>query len=192
MGRAQRRDARQVPALATALALAASLAHAQPGQPLDDPFIANTDTAGSQRKPDVAAADDGRFVVAWEGIGPGDVDGGIFYRRFLADGTALDATDRRANTTVAGIQSNPAVAMDAAGNFILAWDTAGGTQISAREFLADGTPVTGTEFVVTLDVTAIDPDVATTGSGNFVVVWLAGSGDLDVWPSATWAARPRA
>jgi hypothetical protein len=51
------------------------------GSPSGPEFQVNSYTTGQQRYPSVAPSADGRFVVAWEGPGPGDVSD-IFGRRF--------------------------------------------------------------------------------------------------------------
>src|SRR5437016_5448976 len=48
------------------------------------------------------------------------------------------------NTTIAGTHSDPRVAADAAGNYVVVWSTpvSGGASIVARMYNADGTPRT--------------------------------------------------
>lgn len=71
----------------------------------------------------VAIADDGTFIVAWEGSGPEDADG-IYARRYDLNGTEIEVSPFSVNNGIgtAGPQSNPDVAMNATGEFVIAWD----------------------------------------------------------------------
>jgi hypothetical protein len=90
------------------------------GTPSGPAFRVNSVTAGSQRRPTVAAAAAGGFVVAWDGAGPGDAQG-IWARRFNAAGAPL-GSDFLVNTTLDGDQLNPAIAMEPGGAFVVAWE----------------------------------------------------------------------
>ena len=82
----------------------------------------------------------------------------------------------RVNTQTLGDQRSPAVATDAAGNFVLVWPSQGqdGSDygIFGQRYASSGTPV-GPEFRVntfTLN-SQFAPSVAADSSGNFVVMW---------------------
>ncbi len=77
------------------------------------------------------------------------------------------------NTYTTGSQSAPAVAVDAHGDFMAVWSTAGA--IAARSFSAAGM-ARGDEVVVASADSPAAPDVAASADGEFVVVWQ-GSGD---------------
>ena len=82
----------------------------------------NTSATGDQSNAVIAMqAGSSAFVVAWQGQGAGDADG-IFFRRFLADATAQDGTERLATLGSTGSEVNPGVAMDASGNFVVVWE----------------------------------------------------------------------
>ncbi len=83
------------------------------------------------------------------------------------------------NSSTAGNQDSPAVAMDASGNYVVAWTTYGQSgdrsadgNIMARQFNRLGKPL-GTEVVVNtyLSGSQVQPAVAMDPEGNFVVVW---------------------
>ncbi len=93
------------------------------GIALGDEIRVNLTTAGYQGAPAVAAMPDGGFVVVWQGNGSGD-DSGIFMRRFDEFG-APNALEVAVNTTVAGGQLRPALAIAAGGEIIVVWDGAG-------------------------------------------------------------------
>jgi hypothetical protein len=150
---------------------------ASTGTPLGGEFQVNTYTTGNQEQPAVAVAPDGTFVVVWESgdyYGPTQ-DGsrfGIFGRRFDATGTAL-GPDFQVNTYTTGSQADPALAMDAAGNFVVAWESDYYSQngIFAQHFTG-GLP-DGPEFQVSTPTTAFPdaPAVAAGADGRFVFAW---------------------
>ena len=68
----------------------------------------------------MAADADGDFVVAWQSFGQDGSIYGIFARRFSSAGAAL-ASEFQVNTYTTDIQSCPSVAVDADGDFVVAW-----------------------------------------------------------------------
>lgn len=153
-------------------------------------FRVNATTAGTQSKPVVASSPDGSFVVVWQSEGaPGDP--AVRARRYDRTGVPLGGEMVVSGTTpvfhsgpVQGAASPgptrltpafsapPAVAMNAAGEFLVVWaGPAGAIDIRARLFRRTGTPA-GPEIVVNT-TTAGDqalPAVAAL-AGGFVVVW---------------------
>ncbi len=138
----------------------------------------------AQTQPTVAGSAAG-FVVAWnseEQDGEGD---GIFARRFDVDGAAIDLTTVPVNTTTAGYQRQPAVAMATSGTWVAAWNgqstTAGSTSdVYARIFPASGLP--GSELVLNSTTTNVQerPALAVLPFANdFVAVWQSRSQDGD-------------
>ena len=97
--------------------------YAAGGAPLGGEIAVNTTTAGNQVNPSVATMPDGGFVVTWNGAGDGD-DTGVFLRRFDAYGTP-HGPELRVNTTAAGAQAQPAVAVARGGEIVVAWTGAG-------------------------------------------------------------------
>jgi hypothetical protein len=152
------------------------------GTPLGGEFAVNTYTAGDQGfgsrfEPSVAMTPGGRFVVAWDGAGPGDVQGS-FARVFDAGGAPAGA-EFRVNTYTTGTQYFPDLGIDDVGHFVVAWRDsaqegtgATGFGIFAQRFLADGTP-RGGEFHVNAFTTSFQgfPSVSADAVGNFVVAW---------------------
>ena len=84
------------------------------------------------------------------------------------------------NTYTTGWQSDPAVAVNADGDFVVAWTSKGGTgqadRVMARRFGPSGTPV-GPEVAVNTNAYAsqLHPAVTATHGGEFVVVWSGGN-----------------
>jgi hypothetical protein len=100
---------------------------------------------------------------------------------------ALPAPEPEAqiNTFTRDHQRYPSVAADAAGNYIVTWESYQQEDLDwniyAQRFTADGTPL-GTEFRVNQDARNFhtDSSVAMDDEGNFVVVWTQGP-DAFVW-----------
>jgi len=158
-----------------AIALAPSAAWPQ-GSPIGSEFRVNTYTTAAQWHADVAADPAGNFVVVWDGTGEGDNTSGIFGQRFASSGAALGA-EFRVNTATIAAQSAPSVAADSAGNFVVAWSSAGGyggppSDIFAQRYASSGAPL-GPEFRVNTFTTSsqLFVTVAAAAAGDFVVVW---------------------
>src|SRR5699024_6024784 len=88
---------------------------------------------------------------------------GVFAQRYDADGTA-DGTAFRVNTTTTGDQADSAVAMDAAGDFVVSWTDLSGADgdgwgVFARRYHAGGTAY-GTAFRVNTTTTDHQGDPA--------------------------------
>ena len=145
-------------------------------------FLVNSITADNQINPAVAMDDAGNFVVTWAS-NLQDGDGyGVYAQRFNAAGVAQGA-EFLVNTTTAGGQSTPAIAMAADGRFVITW-TGGGQDpdassgIYAQRFDASGV-AQGGEFRVntyttgTQQLTSIGMD----NGGNFVITWASDAQD---------------
>jgi hypothetical protein len=145
------------------------------GAKLGSEFRVNVTITGSQTAPAVAMDSDGDFVVAWQSAGQDGSGEGIYARQFTAGGVALGG-EFRVNTSTTNDQTSPAVAVDANGNFAIAWQSNGtdssGYGIFARQFGANGIAA-GSEFQVNtytlLQQTA--PSIAMDLNGDFAIVW---------------------
>lgn len=144
-------------------------------------FQVNSFTLNSQVYPAVGVDPDGGFVVAWTGYNSGGTDNSgtsIQARRFDALDLPLGA-DFQVNTYTTFIQRQPAVAVDANGSFVVAWESIGSSgtdsdssSLHARRFAADGGALGG-EFQVNTYTTSYQDfaALAATPSGDFVVTW---------------------
>jgi len=137
-------------------------------------------------EPSVSADADGDFVVVWrdslEDDGSGTPYGYLIQgRRFTSGGApAADQFQVGSATTGYALESEPSVATDTEGNFVVVWrdlyapGLPYGPTIEGRRFAADGTPrddqfqvgSTTTEYVY-----EGEPSVAMDADGDFVVVW---------------------
>ena len=95
------------------------------GVPLGPDFRVEQYTTSFAGTPDVAFDADGDFVITWWYGGAVDGSGrGVFARRFDSSGTAT-GSEFRINTHTSGNQWLPSLAMDPAGNFVVAWFSEG-------------------------------------------------------------------
>ena len=126
----------------------------------------------------------GEYIVAFSGMGPGDIQG-VFARRFDATNTPL-GNQFLVNVTTTGNQLEPSAAMGAGGESVVAWsgkgvgDSDGG--VFVRLFDNTGTAVSGEIRVnQTIPSFQINPTVAKAADGSFIVTWSGkGVGDPDV------------
>ena len=116
----------------------------------------------------------GNTVAVWTSYDSDGTDFNIYARRFDAKGTQV-GTVLPVNTTRANTQNLPQVAVDAAGNFVVVWqgyDADGSYGIFARRYYADGTARDTLEFPVGQSTgNQVNPQVAMSPGGDFVVVW---------------------
>ncbi len=146
---------------------------ASDGSKVGEELLVNTYTTGDQLEPAVAAAADGRFVVAWQSSGSG-----IRAQRFEADGSPLD-DELQVDSHTTFNATDPVVAAAADGDFVVAWTSDGSngsdtsfTSIQGQRFSASGAP-TGDQFQVNTYTTdeQVRPSIATVAAGGFAVVW---------------------
>jgi len=155
------------------------------GAVLGSEFQVNTVIGEDDQLPRVAMNDSGAFVVVWEGI---DQDGNlhVYSRRFDATGTALGKDQEVTSTpiSVATASTKPAVAMDALGNYVVAWenfdDINADEDIYARRFSANGV-ASSTEFRVNSTIANDQAAVAiaANSAGDFVISWQSAAQDGD-------------
>jgi hypothetical protein len=145
------------------------------GQPLDDEFVVHQYTADFQGSPDVGMDGLGRFVVVWQSWGQ-DGDGfGIFGRLFDGNGAPL-GPEFQVNSTSAGHQMQPAVAVEDQGDFMVVWTSDGqdgdSTGVYGQRFDRSGSFL-GSEFRVNFISQGRQerPDIAKDVLGNFMVCW---------------------
>jgi hypothetical protein len=135
-------------------------------------FQVNVTTAGDQVHPAVAATPDGSFMVVWRGgTFPLQQDNQAdVYGRFYDSAGNPRGGELRLNETVPGTQSEPRVAVNSAGEFMVVWDDSGkGAQ--GRLFSADGSPLTGEITLAGGPNLQLHPDVTADPAGGFLVVW---------------------
>lgn len=159
------------------------------GNPIGIEFQVNTETRGEQINPSVAIDESGNFVVAWqsESRDSKDKDGyGIYAKRYSSNGSPT-TKDILVNSTTRGDQVDPSVAIDAAGNFTIAWASENGDGdgygIFGQRFFDNGSR-DGNEFRVNQQGSndQTNPAIALTPSSDYVVTWQTenNSGNIDI------------
>jgi hypothetical protein len=151
------------------------------GVPVADSFAVSTARITSLTRPAVAINTLGCFVIVWDGDPNRAGDDDIHGRLYDPNGTPR-GTPFLVNTTRAGAQQWPQVALDDTGEFIIVWqddtqDPNVATELFARRFDAEGRPA-GEEFRLNTCVPDKQryPDVAAAG-GRFVAVWESNGQD---------------
>ncbi len=150
--------------------------------PAGPEFQVNTYTTNDQgafHGPSVAADAAGNFVVVWQR----QSFQGAAARRYSSNGTPLGA-EFVVNGDEYEKAGKPEVAADAAGNFVVVWesyDCEGYNGVCARRFDSSGAPL-GTQFKVDgVSYYGFNPKVAAAPAGSFVVVWAqSGGGEIPV------------
>jgi len=146
--------------------------YASDGSAEGSEFQVNTYTHVNQASPSVALDSRGDFVVVWwsNGSAGSDTSGSsIQGQRFASNGTPL-GSEFQVNTSTAGNQINPAVAMRPDGDFVVVW---GPTPFKGQRFSSSGSPI-GSEFSVNTHPApsgSLSAKVAVSSGGDFVVTW---------------------
>ena len=147
------------------------------GTPRGSEFQVNTFTTSHQNRSSVAMDADGDFVITWMSDGQDGSGYGVYGQRYAADGTP-QGSEFQVNTYTTGDQGYPSVAMEAEGDFVVAWSSDGqdGSNygVYGQYFAADGTPQ-GSEFQVNTYTTGWQgyPSVAMDTDGDCVVTWVS-------------------
>lgn len=136
--------------------------------------LVNNVTAGNQEKPALAMNGSGTFAIAWASFTDFNSIYDIkvkLYKNNLPVGNEI-----LVNTFTEGTQTNPEIAMDPAGNFIVVWDSwfqdGSDRGVYAQRFDPNGNKV-GNEFranVVT-QFSQTRPAVKYLSNGNIVIIW---------------------
>ena len=138
-------------------------------------FAVNTYTTDSQSSPSIAMDAGGDFVISWNSWNQDGSGLGIYAQRYNADGNAAGG-EFAVNTTISGFQESPSIAMDADGDFVIAWHSYGQdgdvNGIYARRYNANGSAAGG-EFQVNTYTSSHQyrPRTAMDADGDFVVAW---------------------
>ncbi|MEL6533998.1 MAG: LamG-like jellyroll fold domain-containing protein [Bacteroidota bacterium] len=123
--------------------------------------------------------DNQQYVITWmTSDGFDDADGfGIRHTTRRMDGTTIQS-ERETNTTTAGNQRFPAVAITSSGAYIIVWESDG--DIRGQLYTSAGV-TNGSELLIntTTDSLQSYPDVVMDAAGNFVVVWQSTAQDGD-------------
>ena len=147
------------------------------GAAVGSEFQVNETIAADQKFASVAMDDDGDFVVTWSSLLQDGSLYGTYARRYDATGTP-QGSEFRVNQTTINNQNFSAVAVDADGDFTIAWTSSDQdgdrTGIFARRYAADGTALTD-EIAVNTTTTGNQryPVIGSDAVGGTVVVWTS-------------------
>ncbi len=154
---------------------------ASSGAPIGGEFQVNTSSAGSQSSPRVSTNMAGRTVIVWNSDGQDGSGRAILGRLYTDSGVPVTA-ELQINTFTPLNQGIPDAAIDAAGAFVVVWQSYGqdgsGNGVFAQRYDPQGNRV-GPEFQVNQSI-PLNQDAAAIGmdgSGGFVVVWQSQEGD---------------
>jgi hypothetical protein len=144
-------------------------------QVIMDDFLVNDDTGtADQQYPAIALDGSGNFVISWQDLRNGNYD--IYAQRYNSSGATIGTNFKVNDDTGTAGQATPAIAMNASGNFVIAWTDrrAGYWDIYAQRYSSSGTPL-GSNFKVSDAAYEYygerDPAIAMNGNGDFVIVW---------------------
>ncbi|MDB5987018.1 MAG: hypothetical protein JWR16_2071 [Nevskia sp.] len=157
---------------AAALLLSCAVAAAQAPGPV---LRVNTYATGDQQAPAIASDGAGNYLVVWQSDGEDGSLAGIYAQRYAANGTRLGG-EFRVNSYTTNMQILPAVAMNAAGAFVIVWDSVGqngnGLGVYGQRYAANGAPLGG-EFKLNTSTNDMSTQIgiAIDASGNFAVAW---------------------
>lgn len=144
-------------------------------------FQVNTYTNADQKYPSIATDPNGNFIVAWHSEGQDSGTYGVYAQRFDSYGRRI-GDEFQVNVSTEGTQSRANVAMNASGDFIVAWSGVDGSSegIYARRYASNGTPLSG-EFLVNTytDSRQVYPTAALNDNGTFIVTWNSFHGNND-------------
>jgi hypothetical protein len=147
-------------------------------------FVVNATYASVQSYPDVAMDANGNFTVVWQSASQDGSDWGVFAQRFTEAGTR-NGNEFQVNQYSSNGQSNPQIAMDLDGDFVITWTSGaqdgGSYGIYARRYTAAGAAVAN-EFRVN-DTTfniQYQPAIDMSDDGRYVAItWTSYDQDND-------------
>ncbi|SFI35079.1 cadherin domain-containing protein [Planctomicrobium piriforme] len=144
-------------------------------------FQVSSYTTNNQNSSSAAMDSDGDFVISWQSSGQDGSGYGVYAKRFNASGVA-QGSEFRVNTYTTSSQYNASPAMNAAGNFVISWQSSGqdgnGLGIYAQYYNAAGV-AQGSEFRANSYTTnsQANPTAAMNSTGNFVIAWQSSGQD---------------
>ena len=156
------------------------------GTALGNEFLVNTTKSGDQEASSVAVNTSGDFVIAWQSTSGQDGNGaGVYAMCFNSAGVAQTG-ELLVNTSTAGDQLRPSVAIAANGDFMVTWSGAGtggvGSDAYGQRFNSAGVKQGGEVRLASTTTDEQDyPVVAADSNGNFLVTWESYNQDGSGW-----------
>ncbi len=148
--------------------------------PVGNEFQVNPATGSDNTSARVAMDNAGDTVVIWSSYGQDGSGWGVYGQRFDSNGNALGG-EFQVNTTTAGDQMYPDVAMNQYGQFAVTWSSNGqdgsGWGVYLQEYDATGAPIGGeTRANTTTAGDQMNSSVALDPEGDFMVTWQSNAG----------------
>ncbi|MDF8332041.1 calcium-binding protein [Novosphingobium cyanobacteriorum] len=147
-----------------------------------DPVLVNTTTTGKQFQSAIGRLADGGYVVAWvdaSGLNGDNSGAGIMAQVFDAKGAKVGG-EIQVNTSLAGDQVQPAIAVLKSGEFVISWTDAGGAKTSpavevrAQMFNAAGEAIRAELTLNTApEYNQYQSQLTALSNGGFAAVWLS-------------------
>jgi hypothetical protein len=109
------------------------------GEKAGEEFAVNAFTTGAQAWPQIAAREDGSFLVAWESAGQDGSSDAVIGRQYGRDGLPL-GPEQRINAVTSGAQEDVSISVDGRGGFVLVWESADGSSDGVSGRRAGGWP----------------------------------------------------
>lgn len=144
-------------------------------------ILVNTTTEDLQFEANVAALEDGGFVVSWDSFNQDGSSSGIYMQRFDAVGVK-QGVETLVNTTTADSQQRPAMATLPDGGYVVTWlslnQDGSGWGVYAQRYDASGVK-DGAETLInsTTANDQVQQSVATLPSGGYVIAWASDGQD---------------
>lgn len=128
--------------------------------------VVDNATPGPMQMPAIAMNAAGNSVAVWSSGANG---GEVLAQRYAAG--APSGGVFQVNQAQAGVNSRPSVAMDSAGDFVVAWN-GNASAVYFRDYNASGTAITGDTLVTSKKTGPQASDgIAMTQGGSFMIVW---------------------
>jgi Ca2+-binding RTX toxin-like protein len=137
------------------------------GTPRTGEILVNTQTSANQLNAAMVQTPDGNIWVAFEDDFSGGNASGISFRRFDANGNAIDLADQVA-VDIAGGQIEPAISVLGNG-VVIGYRNI--NDLQARRFDPAGNQVGGTSVIISTANTELDVNIAPLADGGFAAVW---------------------
>jgi hypothetical protein len=137
--------------------------------------LVNTTTTSAQAGSTISVLADGSYVIAWAShLQDGDDGAGIYQQLYNADGSKI-GVETAVNTTTAGNQAGPNIAVLANGGYVVSWTQANGDMTSgvvySQMFDDDGAKIGSEHSHAVSGKGAVDSQVTGLADGGYVVTW---------------------
>ncbi|MDH6266885.1 methionine-rich copper-binding protein CopC [Rhizobium sp. SG_E_25_P2] len=137
--------------------------------------LVNTTTTSAQAGSTISVLADGSYVIAWASLSQdGDDGAGIYQQLYNADGSKI-GVETAVNTTTAGNQAAPNIAMLANGGYVVSWTQVNGDMTSgvvySQMFDDTGAKIGSEHSHAVSGKGAVDSQVTGLADGGYVVTW---------------------